>query len=93
MLDFGGAVHRAAAGRELRRVPARGAEDCGRTRSCWSRATASAVPGYIPIERAWKENDGNLSDWCWVNPGSEKRMTEASRESTFGEVIAQDRTS
>lgn len=31
-------------------------------------------PGYIPIERAWKENDGNLSDWCWVNPGSEKRM-------------------
>jgi hypothetical protein len=34
-------------------------------------------PGYIPIERAWKENDGNLSDWCWVNPGSEKRMTSA----------------
>jgi hypothetical protein len=34
-------------------------------------------PGYIPIERAWKENDGNLSDWSWVNPGSEKRMTDA----------------
>lgn len=34
-------------------------------------------PGYIPIERAWKENDGNLHDWCWVNPGSEKRMNEA----------------
>ncbi len=34
-------------------------------------------PGYIPIERAWKENDGNLTDWCWVNPGSEKRMTDA----------------
>ncbi len=34
-------------------------------------------PGYIPIERAWKENDGNLSDWSWVNPGSEKRMVEA----------------
>jgi hypothetical protein len=34
-------------------------------------------PGYIPIDRAWKENDGNLSDWCWVNPGSEKRMNEA----------------
>jgi hypothetical protein len=34
-------------------------------------------PGYIPIERAWKENDSNLSDWCWVNPGSEKRMVEA----------------
>lgn len=34
-------------------------------------------PGYIPIERAWKENDGNLSDWCWVNPGSEPRMMES----------------
>jgi hypothetical protein len=34
-------------------------------------------PGYIPIERAWRENDGNLSDWCWVNPGSEKRMMAA----------------
>jgi len=34
-------------------------------------------PGYIPIERAWKENDGNLSDWCWVNPGSEAKMTAA----------------
>jgi hypothetical protein len=34
-------------------------------------------PGYIPIERAWKENDGNLHDWCWVNPGSEKRMVDA----------------
>jgi hypothetical protein len=34
-------------------------------------------PGYIPIERAWKEKDGNLSDWCWVNPGSEKRMMDA----------------
>lgn len=37
-------------------------------------------PGYIPIERAWKENDGNLSDWCWVNPGSEVRMTAALRD-------------
>lgn len=34
-------------------------------------------PGYIPIERAWKENDGNLSDWSWINPGSEKRMMAA----------------
>jgi hypothetical protein len=34
-------------------------------------------PGYIPIERAWAENDGNLADWCWVNPGSEKRMAGA----------------
>jgi hypothetical protein len=34
-------------------------------------------PGYIPIERAWAENDGNLSDWCWVEKGSEKRMMDA----------------
>jgi hypothetical protein len=34
-------------------------------------------PGYIPIERAWKENDANLHDWCWVNPGSEARMRDA----------------
>jgi len=34
-------------------------------------------PGYIPIERAWKEGDTNLNDWCWVAPGSEARMTEA----------------
>lgn len=37
-------------------------------------------PGYIPIERSWKENDANLSDWCWVNPGSEKLMTEAIKK-------------
>jgi hypothetical protein len=34
-------------------------------------------PGYIPVERAWRENDGNLADWCWVEPGSEKRMSDA----------------
>ena len=34
-------------------------------------------PGYIPIERAWEENDANLSDWCWVEKGSEKRMLDA----------------
>ena len=34
-------------------------------------------PGYIPTERAWTENDSNLADWCWVNPGSEKRMLDA----------------
>jgi hypothetical protein len=37
------------------------------------------APGYIPIERAWREKDTNLHDWCWVNPGSEERMTEAIR--------------
>ncbi len=34
-------------------------------------------PGYIPTEKAWKENDGNLSDWCWVDPGSEEKMKRA----------------
>jgi hypothetical protein len=37
-------------------------------------------PGYIPIERAWKENDSNLHDWCWVNPGSEELMTKAIKK-------------
>jgi hypothetical protein len=36
-------------------------------------------PGYIPVEWAWAENDGNLADWCWVERGSEKRMTDAIR--------------
>lgn len=36
-------------------------------------------PGYIPVERAWAENDGNLSDWCWVARGSEARMAAAIR--------------
>jgi hypothetical protein len=35
------------------------------------------APGYIPIERAWQENDGNLSDWCWVARGSETAMNRA----------------
>lgn len=35
------------------------------------------APGYIPIEQAWEERDGNLSDWCWVAPGAEKAMTTA----------------
>jgi hypothetical protein len=34
-------------------------------------------PGYIPTEQAWKENDGNLADWCWVDPGCEAKMKAA----------------
>lgn len=41
-------------------------------------------PGYIPIERAWKENDGNLHDWCWVDAGSEERMKDAIRKALGG---------
>lgn len=37
-------------------------------------------PGYIPTEAAWKENDGNLADWCWVDPGSEEKMRGAIKE-------------
>lgn len=33
------------------------------------------APGYIPIERAWAEEDANLRDWCWVAPGAERAMT------------------
>src|SRR5262249_49494893 len=38
--------------------------------------------GYVPTERAVKERDGNLSDWCWVAPGAEKVLTKA-----LGEVL------
>ncbi len=34
------------------------------------------APGYVGTDRAWKEDDGNLHDWCWVGP-SETAMTEA----------------
>lgn len=37
-------------------------------------------PGYIPIERAWREQDSNLNDWAWTPPGSEAVMKSAIRE-------------
>lgn len=37
-------------------------------------------PGYIPIERSWKEQDSNLNDWAWTPPGSEAVMKQAIRE-------------
>jgi hypothetical protein len=33
--------------------------------------------GYVPTEQHVAEHDPNLADWCWVAPGSEKRMLEA----------------
>lgn len=33
--------------------------------------------GYVPTEAHWQENDTNLGDWCWVNPGSESRLRTA----------------
>jgi hypothetical protein len=37
-------------------------------------------PGYIPTEQAWRENDSNLADWCWVDPGCEEKMRRAITE-------------
>lgn len=37
-------------------------------------------PGYIPIDRAFSENDSNLNDWAWTPPGSEAVMRAAIRE-------------
>ncbi len=37
-------------------------------------------PGYIPVERAFRENDSNLNDWAWTPPGSEDVMKTAIRE-------------
>ncbi len=37
-------------------------------------------PGYIPHEQAWEEQDGNLSDWCWVKKGSESAMQEVIKK-------------
>ncbi|MEO6788658.1 MAG: hypothetical protein ABI318_21260 [Chthoniobacteraceae bacterium] len=37
-------------------------------------------PGYIPIDRAFAEKDGNLNDWAWTPPGSEAVMKAAIRE-------------
>ena len=39
-----------------------------------------SAPGYIPVERAIQEKDGNLRDWSWVAPGAEAIMTAALRE-------------
>jgi hypothetical protein len=35
--------------------------------------------GYVPTEKHWEANDGNLSDWCWVAPGAEKALSAAIR--------------
>jgi len=38
------------------------------------------APGYVPIERAFAEGDTNLTDWCWVAPGSEARIAAVLNE-------------
>lgn len=37
-------------------------------------------PGYIPIDRAFEEQDINLASWAWTPPGSEAVMKNAIRE-------------
>jgi hypothetical protein len=39
-----------------------------------------SATGYVPTEKAIKEKDNNLDDWCWVAPGAEKALTEAIRK-------------
>ena len=39
-----------------------------------------SAPGYLPIERAWEENDSNLKGWCWVAPGMEPRVKAAIKK-------------
>jgi hypothetical protein len=36
--------------------------------------------GYIPTDKHFVEGDSNLTDWCWVAPGSEQKMLNAIRE-------------
>src|SRR5262249_21768576 len=36
--------------------------------------------GYVPTDRAVKENDSNLRDWCGVAQGAEKALTAALRQ-------------
>jgi hypothetical protein len=36
-----------------------------------------SATGYVPTEQAWAEKDSNLTDWCWVAPGSEAKMRAA----------------
>ncbi len=43
-----------------------------------------SATGYIPTDKHFEEHDTNLSDWCWVAPGSEARMKRAIREALLG---------
>ena len=35
------------------------------------------APGYVPTAKAVAEHDGNLRDWCWVDPGADRALTAA----------------
>jgi hypothetical protein len=40
--------------------------------------------GYVPTEKAVREADSNLRDWCWVAPGAEERLSAAVRKALGG---------
>ena len=43
-----------------------------------------SATGYIPTDKHFAENDGNLHDWCWVAPGSEAELARAIRNALLG---------
>ena len=44
-----------------------------------------AGTGYIPTDWHFEEGDTNLTDWCWVAPGSEARMARAIEAALRGQ--------
>jgi hypothetical protein len=50
------------------------------------------APGYIPIEKAWAEDDSNLRDWCWVAPGAETAMKTAIAAALKPRILQWKRT-
>ena len=46
-----------------------------------------SVTGYVPTEKAWTEKDSNLGDWCWVAPGSEKKLKAAIERALLPESV------
>jgi hypothetical protein len=55
------------------------AQACRPDRFVMTLGYGECGPGYIPIDRAFQENDVNLNDWAWTPPGSEAVMKAAIR--------------
>lgn len=56
------------------------AQECRPDSFVFTLGYGESGPGYIPIERSWRERDTNLNDWAWTPPGSEAVMKKAIRE-------------
>ncbi|MFN0196011.1 MAG: hypothetical protein ACKVT0_04655 [Planctomycetaceae bacterium] len=39
-----------------------------------------SATGFIPLEKHWEENDGNLDSWCWIAPGAEAVLKKGIRD-------------